>query len=367
MSIELNKTKLRIPSPVMGEYALDVFTLKAPTPGPKVYIQAGMHGGELQGSLVAIKLLDYLKDNLQKGEVIIVPQANPYGRNQKMTDATVGRFDMVNGDNFNRMYWESDISTDTFLEENTFDNYEAAYLQFKHLLKERIHQKLSPTPWGNKFTHELAWNLQLLATDADIVLDFHTGPCATHYIYTPSYCAESALSFNFPSYLVFNNDFAGALDEASSCPVWDLANSWEKKTGEKVYPIKEAFTIEFQSQDRICGEEADRELENVLHYLASKELVPTPSIEKVEQHTGHIDDFKTLFAPKSGLVDYKVKPGDMVREGEVLVEIYCLEGYESSLEDCRFEVLAPCDCLIINHFGSGGVCEGGNLFQVLMK
>ena len=87
---------------------LTSFHFGAPGTGKKVYIQAALHADEVPGMLVA----QFLRTELQalddagkiRGEVILVPAANPIGLAQAIHGAPFGRFDLSTGTNFNRAY-----------------------------------------------------------------------------------------------------------------------------------------------------------------------------------------------------------------------------------------------------------------------
>ena len=71
---------------------------------PTVYIQANMHGAEVQGNAVIFQLLELLKDCEIQSNITLVPYANPVACNHKNGEYTLGRFDPITGVNWNRMY-----------------------------------------------------------------------------------------------------------------------------------------------------------------------------------------------------------------------------------------------------------------------
>ncbi|HIH6603641.1 TPA: M14 family zinc carboxypeptidase, partial [Klebsiella michiganensis] len=89
-----------------GQRQLSHFHFGAPGTGEKVYLQAGLHADEIPGMLV----LHYLKRLLSqaerrgelRGEIILVPVANPPGLAQVLLSSGIGRFDLASGRNFNR-------------------------------------------------------------------------------------------------------------------------------------------------------------------------------------------------------------------------------------------------------------------------
>jgi len=84
---------------VVGEVAnglpltIPVYRLKGDGTGPSVYVQANMHGAEVQGNAVIYQLLEQLKQLKLKGDITLVPYANPISCNQKSGEFTLGRVD----------------------------------------------------------------------------------------------------------------------------------------------------------------------------------------------------------------------------------------------------------------------------------
>ena len=61
----------------------------------------------LRKALLALEKTDQLI-----GEIVLVPMANPIGAAQRVLGATLGRFDLSAGENFNRHY--ADLSADAY-------------------------------------------------------------------------------------------------------------------------------------------------------------------------------------------------------------------------------------------------------------
>jgi len=92
----------------VAAYRLTSFHYGTPGAGRKVYIQASLHADEVPAMLVAHFLRREL-DRLDaagkvRGEIILVPAANPIGLSQVIHGAPFGRFDLASGVNFNRAY-----------------------------------------------------------------------------------------------------------------------------------------------------------------------------------------------------------------------------------------------------------------------
>ena len=98
---------VKLPSPAPGtERTLLVHRYGAPGARPKAYVQAALHADEIPGLLVAQHLLLGLEqaqaEGRIRGEVVVVPVANPIGLNQNLTGRLHGRYDWDSSNNFNR-------------------------------------------------------------------------------------------------------------------------------------------------------------------------------------------------------------------------------------------------------------------------
>ena len=75
---------------------------------PKAYLQAALHADELPGGLVLHHLIRRLDEadaaNRIRGEIILVPVANPVGLGQVVGGRHAGRLELDSGENFNRYY-----------------------------------------------------------------------------------------------------------------------------------------------------------------------------------------------------------------------------------------------------------------------
>ena len=96
-------------SPSLGsQRTLSSFHFGSPDAGLKVYLQASLHAEELPGMLVAHHLRSLLEGaenaGLLRGEVVLVPMANPIGLAQRINHKPTGRFELDSAENFNRNY-----------------------------------------------------------------------------------------------------------------------------------------------------------------------------------------------------------------------------------------------------------------------
>ncbi|MDH4479474.1 MAG: succinylglutamate desuccinylase/aspartoacylase family protein, partial [Rhodoferax sp.] len=96
-------------SPSLGSHkTVTSFHFGTPGVGTKVYIQASLHAEELPGMLAAHHLRPLLEAaetaGLLRGEVVLVPVANPIGLSQRVDHKPMGRFELDTSENFNRNY-----------------------------------------------------------------------------------------------------------------------------------------------------------------------------------------------------------------------------------------------------------------------
>ncbi|MBU2977144.1 succinylglutamate desuccinylase/aspartoacylase family protein [Alteromonas sp. C1M14] len=344
-----------------------VYRLQGEQPGPTVYIQSSIHGAEVQGNVVIYQLIQALKTQVIAGEIILVPNCNPVGTNIKAGEYTLGRFDPVNGTNWNRGYFYDKNKVLAFAETVTPDEpADAIRDRFRQYWADCITDKLS-SPWGLGLAQQLNLKLQQLAVKADIVLDLHNGPVSTRHIYIPEYAKEAALQFNFPHCIFIPNQFAGALDEATFCPWWTLQDCLQARFNKPYDFSVVGFTLEMGSQEVIQFSEGKVDSQSILTYLSNKGcLLGEPLKPTVMQRLGvALSDYKTLYTQWGGMVEYCAKPGDHVKKGEVLARVLNIDELDNP-KGC-FEVCAPCDLIPMLHFPSASVLSGTQLYKVFTR
>lgn len=150
---------------------------------PSVYIQANMHGAEVQGNAVIFQLLELLRETQIHGNITLVPYANPVGCNHKNGEYTLGRFDPITGVNWNRMYHFDESVIKPFVRDSIGKDDKTIEMNFKALMIEQIEQKLDHNAYGLTTGQRIAYQLQRLAHQADFVLDLHTGPISSKHLY----------------------------------------------------------------------------------------------------------------------------------------------------------------------------------------
>lgn len=358
---------------------IPVFRYQGTDPkAPSVYLQASLHGSEIQGNAVIYKLMQLFEEVPPLGNVTLVPLCNPYGANQKAGEYTAGRFDPTTGDNWNRLHYhvtDQAKKNQGALDLNSFvENYQAKSWPeikdlFKKEMKKNIETKLADSrTWGIHYGKSLCLQLQRLACEHDVVLDLHTGPKATQYLYTPEYAVESALQLGFPHILAIPNSFAGAMDEACFAPWVELKQAFSD-SGRKDIPIEfEAFTVELGSQEVMDMEFCDLHFKRIRNYLQKKgTLSGHAELPREPLAVCMLKDYKTIHSSTAGLVDYKVAPGTKVKKGDLLMEILNMDNLHegNQLNSALAQIHAPEDGIVVFHCSSGSVHSGMELLSLM--
>jgi predicted deacylase len=407
---------------------------------PSVYIQASLHGSELQGNLVLVHLMDYLMKHRPLGTITCIPVVNPFGTSHKQGEYTQGRYDPITGVNWNRAFWlctkeggkkggkeregsegKQGEELDLYQWYNDHGRFYSNAIEFKNAFKDRLKKTIQHKIHKMECEYRLEYpeylSLKILeqSITADIVLDLHTGPHSTTYMYSFSDRLEEALWFHFNPIISIPHLFAGAMDEATHIP-WsmlkeviqrekekekekekeggsgEIKKEKEKKKEEKQENNKHkstqkndfdwydhsSFTLEFGSQEIMNEKYAKNDTERLLNYLKNKHVITdfkskfNPESSNAS-HASHgskqphpsknifsLSDYHPLFSPLGGLISFTQKPGEVINKGLPIATIY-------QFHQCPFShtIIAPCDLLLVNHTPNGVIHQGQELGRYL--
>ncbi|MBA6364967.1 succinylglutamate desuccinylase/aspartoacylase family protein [Colwellia sp. BRX8-8] len=348
-----------------------VYRIKGRTDAPSVYIQANMHGAEVQGNAVIFQLLELLKNTKINGDITLVPYANPVGCNHKNGEYTLGRFDPITGVNWNRMYHFDESSIKPFVRECIGKKNQVIEANFKKLMIESIEEKLNHNIYGLTTGQRIAYQLQRLAHQADYVLDLHTGPISSKHLYCPEYAQESAQYFDIPHTLLIPNDFDGALDEATFCPWWSLQDAFAELGIEfsisSASINKESFTVELGSQEQIDLDVALEDAKSIMNYLQHKNVINTTEYrpKTMTRYGCYLKNYKAFYSPMGGMVDYLAEFGQPLAAGEPLARILRMDNYGDG--DPLHYISLDKKVIPILHFASASVNQGTELYKVFSE
>lgn len=345
------------------------FKIKGREAGPTLHIQANVHGAEVQGNALILKLLQFFENHPIKGEISLFPCANPQAMNHKVGEYTQGRFNPVTGDNWNRLYFDvfkskenQDKLTELCKKVKSRPQDEMAQ-SFKMFLDFLIDDQISLNKeYGISENSKLFLFLQKKAAHADIVLDLHTGPKATYYLYAPEYLQAEAPELGVKHTLIVPHLFAGAMDESTFCPWTTFKEFLAKEHIDFKIPFS-SYTVELESEEVFSLQNAEVALAKMISYLSYKKILPekfhAPTVEK--QYWAPLKNFKTYYAPTGGLVDFKLRPGDHFQSGDLLATLVQIRSYPQ----VETPILAVKKGILINHATTSILKEGMTLFQVL--
>jgi len=334
-----------------------VYTIRGSNPRAKrAYIQSSMHGSEVQGNAVIARLLELFAQTPPEGDVVLVPNANPFAINQKSGEYTLGRFDPTTGDNWNRNYWLAEIT------ESSRPPW--------HKLKRKVWSAMSATlrarlqtdlPYGQK----LALTLQALAVGADYVIDLHCANVSARHLYTPEYAEQEARYFQIPLLVSIPNMFSGALDESVSCPWWSF---WEQLRTE-AYPelppsreLPQGFTLELGGQELISRDDAKRDAAGIINFLRRQGVASGRAIRPGPVHICALQDYKTIYSTHAGQVEITASLGAMAKRGTQLAQTLQF-GRTASWQ----ATIAQEQCIPILHHSSAVIHEGSELLKVFTR
>ena len=290
--------------------------------GPKAYIQAGLHAGELPGLVVARHLLDRLAAldaaGRIRGEVVLVPMANPIGLDQVLLGGLVGRFDLATGVNFNRAFADladavsaglrpGDLGSDAQANRRTIQTALAAAAAALHPRTE---------------ADALRKLLLSHAVDADIVLDLHCDSEAVMHLYTTPACwplGVADLAARLDAKAAFLADISGGepFDEVCSTP-WDRLRA---RHGGPDTPIPvgcSAVTVELRGEADVDDDLAAADAGALIDHLAWRGIIdtPAPAVPDVADLATPLAGVDRVRAPAGGVALYHAALGDWVRRGD---------------------------------------------------
>lgn len=348
-------------------------------PHPLAYIQANVHGAELQGNAAILALFDLLDKEPPRGSLILVPRVNPVAANQQIGDYVAGVYDFASGLNFNRSYINltgpSRGSSACYVDVDAFATVhrDATLAEIRDGFREALKAALgavrdSTGPWGMEARLEFALSIQELAIEADVVLDLHTGDRAPRYLYAPEGATAAARAFGIPFVLEVPPRFAGALDEASFVPWNDLADAFRRLDRTDVRRFVDGFTVELGSMNAFSmglGAEDAKRIASALRYYGVLDGEPAEPAHHIVACS--VGDYKSVYAPVSGLVDAALSPGTPVRKGDLLARM--VDPSRCSIPPrahaAVVEVRAPDDGIVLLFHASASISKGMRLLSMM--
>ena len=320
-SIEIQQLK---PSSPGTHRHLKLLRYGQPGASPKAYLQASLHADELPGMMAAhhlIPLLDAAEaEGRIRGEIVLVPVANPIGLGQVIDGSHLGRYELGSGENFNRSFPDlAAIAADRLtgrLGPNAAQNVRLIRAELIAILDE----------------YEPATELESLrrilmraAIDADYVLDLHCDNDALLHLYLGEarWPDGADLSADLGSHATLLAAESGGtpFDESFS----NLWAELRRRLGDTA-PIPDAClagTVEFRGQGDVSDELGRQDAAALMRFLMRRGLIagdpgPLPAALCDGTPLAGVD---VLRAPVGGILVYHAALGERVTAGQVVAEI----------------------------------------------
>ncbi|WOH63952.1 succinylglutamate desuccinylase/aspartoacylase family protein [Bradyrhizobium sp. BWA-3-5] len=324
---------------------------------PKIYLHAGLHADEPPGMLVLHHLIRLLqeRDDEPKGEIIVVPCANPIGLSQRMQGYHTGRSDLGVGGNFNRNF--PDISS-VLREELSLLRSEGHVLDeaaVRLALRKAVAAVVSKTELDSMKNALLG-----LAIDADYVVDAHCDAVGVVHAYVSDldHPAAQLLSRNIGSVVTI-----GTSSVPSSSFSAGYHRSW--RTARELLPdvpITRPFAavVEYRGQTDVRDDVAIEDARGLMGFMeavgilkpAGKAQPKAPTLYTTAECLDYIQ------ASVPGVITFSKMTGEEVAVGEEIAQILDPTTGE------RTSVTARSSGVIFAHTGSRVALPGTSIVSI---
>jgi predicted deacylase len=314
------------------------------------YIQAGLHADEHPGLLVIQHLLVHLQTLEQQGRIfgriVIRPYANPVGMSQQVFGQLTGRFNLANGENFNRNF------------PNIVGKLETVLTKTRPAYNDTCAMKaLMLSVLGDSIpTETVAANKYLLLHEAlqhDLFIDLHCDTSSILHIYANRNQQKRAtrLATSMGVTAVFLEEEAGGfpLDEAYA-KAWNALYAKEFVDAEH---LGFSATVELRGQADVEDDIAEQDAMGLLRFLSAEGLIRLDEDAehpiRPEQVTVYpLEGVAHLEATGTGIIAWKKALGSSVQRGDIIAEILPLD---MQLGTPRIPVPSPVDGILVarNH------------------
>ncbi|MDZ7919165.1 succinylglutamate desuccinylase/aspartoacylase family protein [Rhodoferax sp.] len=308
--------------------SLSSFHYGTPSRGPKVYIQASLHAEELPGMLVAHHLRALLEAadaaGQIRGEIIVVPVANPIGLAQRVDHKPMGRFELASSENFNRHYPDLAKAVFPVVKTQMGPDVAANVATVRRAMADYLHQWQPDTE-----LQSLRRTLLTLAHDADYVLDLHCDCEGVMHFYTEEPCwpqlAPLAHLLKARAVLLAKNSGSGPFDECLSGAWWQLAEALQAAGVSAPLPQGcNSTTIELRGEADVTHAWAQEDAHAVRAFLQHIQVLSCPNPPSIPAPlcpATPLAGSETLRTPVPGVVVYLADVGQSLRMGDLVAEV----------------------------------------------
>lgn len=323
-----------LPQALGTQRSLQSWHFGPPAARPQIVLQASLHADELPGMLVLHHLRGLLEQaetqGAIRGEIILIPVANPIGLDQHLLHQHLGRFELASAQNFNRHYpdltaWLS--APEAGLASTLGADPAANTAAIRRAMRAAL-DRHPPRTELDSLRHTLLG----LALDADCALDLHCDFEAAVHLYTEPAClpALTPLAARLGARAVLWAEGSGGprcYDEALSGPWWQLPAVLPPLGLDPAQtPIPQgcvSATVELRGQTDVSHPQAQADAQALLHFLADFGALhtPAPPAPALRCRPTPLAGSHVLTAPHPGVVAFHCAVGAEVRAGEPVLDL----------------------------------------------
>ena len=293
---------------------------------PKAYLQASLHADETPGMMVLHHLIPLLdeaeRDGRLRGEIAIVPYANPIGLGQIVNQTQLGRYALSGDGNFNRNWpdlvamagEESLAQLGTELSQDATQNTATIRQFFRRVLREREPRDL---------LESLRLTLAREAADADIVLDLHCDDNALMHVFLiPQHWPDAkdlVAELECRAALLAEDSGGASFDEAFSTLWVKLAHRF---SDHPIPPACLAATVELRGRTDVSDGLGRKDATALFNFLRHRGFIEaqagdSPPPDAICEATD-LAATDVVRSPAAGILAYSVELGQRVDKGDVI-------------------------------------------------
>ena len=356
--------------------SIQVYKFIGAQPGKKAYLQSNLHGAEIVGNAIIHQLIEFLitlDDTQLAGEIWLVPACNPLSTNQRTHYFSTGRYNIYNGKDWNRIFWDYEKECDDleafaksqlyFPPDDIRNNYLGQVVScFSKELKKI--QSSSGLPFNERYRYQL----QSLCLDANYVIDIHSSSNqAIDYLYCFQSREESAKAFRLDYGILMNEYDGDAFDEAFMKP-WLALEKKLAELGKEIQFDIESWTLECGSGMQMNPESVKKGVLGIKNYLVEKEVLKIPGLPLAGTSTHTISftiksQIKKYYAPTGGMIQSRVPLGSSIKEGQMLYQL--LSFNKNGELPIVLDMCAEADGLVFDVSTNHAVNEGEYVLSVM--
>jgi len=291
---------------------------------PRVYMQAALHADELPGQLVLHRLRRTLDladaEGRIRGEILLVPVANPIGLAQVFDGKHLGRYEAASGDNFNRGYPDL-ASVGDEIEARLTADAEANLAVVRAAMRARLEAEVARDE-----LQALRLLLLRLAVDADVALDLHCDSEAEMHVYLGDLLwpsgADLCAELGARAVLLARSSGGNPFDEAISAAFAALSERFGTER-----PIRAdaclSPTVELRGEADVADRYAEPDAAALYRFLCRRGVIddsPGPPPAALCEATP-LSATEIVRATAPGVIVYRAEIGQVVRAGDPIAEI----------------------------------------------